>query len=80
MGVARLEKSLRDRHAYSAASPRLSAPNAWPRPRSSPRAAPQRGIVEAMPDPTEALADRLFRDAAGALALYTLGTLPAPPN
>jgi len=27
----------------------------------------KRGIVEAMTDPTEALADRLFRDAAGAL-------------
>ena len=35
-------------------------------------AAPQRGIVEAMTDPTGALADRLFRDAAGALELYTI--------
>jgi len=31
-----------------------------------------RGIVEAMTDPTEALAERLFRDAAGALELYTI--------
>ena len=36
------------------------------------RRAPQRGIVEAMTDPTGALADRLFRDAAGALELYTI--------
>ena len=33
---------------------------------------PQRGIVEAMTDATGALADRLFRDAAGALELYTI--------
>ena len=33
---------------------------------------PPRGIVEAMTDPTETLADRLFRDAAGALELYTI--------
>jgi hypothetical protein len=32
----------------------------------------RRGIVEAMTDPTEALAERLFRDAAGALELYTI--------
>ena len=36
-----------------------------------PRAAPLRGIVEAMTDPTEALAERLFRDA-GALEVYTI--------
>ena len=35
-------------------------------------AASQRGIVEVMTDPTAALTDRLFRDAAGALELYTI--------
>ena len=48
------------------------APAASSRPHRGARAAPPRGIVEAMTDPTETLADRLFRDAAGALELYTI--------